>query len=185
MLTTITLNRTEQLDVDKHNRAGFSCGVKELDKFLQQKARKESPSLSLTFVATCAEDPAQILGYFSLSATNLRADDLPDDIRKKFGQYGVVPATLLGRLAVAENYQRSKDLRLGEFLLIDAMFRTWNAAQSVASFGMLVRILKGDKGDPTPFYDRFGFIRCAQTADSVYLPMKTSEGILQESGLIP
>lgn len=187
METTLTLNRPELLDVNKHDRAGFSCGVKDLDVFLHEKARKESPELSRTFVVTCVERPAEILGYFSLSSTNLRADDLPENVRKKLPRYDVLGATLLGRLAVAEKYQHgaARSLRLGELLLVDAELRTWTAAQSVASYGLVVKAVENEKGDPTSFYEHYGFIRCQHSKSMLYLPMKTIEGTLRQAGLIP
>lgn len=177
------MNPIEALDPKRHNRRGFTCGVEQLDVFLQQKARKETPELSLTFVLTCMEEPGEILGYYSLSATKLIADDLPSDLKKKIGHYGYVPATLLGRLATATKYQRKKELRVGELLLIDAMFRTHIAARNVASFGLIVDVFKSKDVDPTGFYRRYGFIECVETPNRMYLPTKTIEEILAEAGL--
>lgn len=180
----LTFSRIEALDHRRHNRRTFTCGVEQLDVFIQQKARKEAPDLSLTFVLTCREEPGEILGFYSLCATKLAATDLPSDLKKTLGHYGSIPATLLGRLAIATRYQRHKDLRIGETLLIDAMFRTHLAARNVASFGLIADILKTDVSDPTGFYRHYGFIECANTPDRMYLPMKTIEGALREAGLI-
>ncbi len=183
MHNSVRLNQTEVLDPKRHNRRNFTCGVEQLDVFIQQKARKEAPDLSLTFVLTCMEEPGEILGYYSLSATKLVADDLPNDLKRKIGQYGSIPATLLGRLATASKYQRNKELRIGELLLIDAMLRTHIAARNVASFGLIVDVLKSDGVDPTGFYRRYGFIDCTETQHRMYIPMKTIEEILTQAGL--
>lgn len=180
----ITLNQIEPLDHKKHDRTTFTCGVTALDTFFREKARKESPELSATFVLTCIEEPTLVLGYYSLSSATLRADDLPATLSKKLGHYGHVPATLLGRLAVHEQYQRLPDLRLGELLLINAMSKCYSASKNVASFGMIVRVLKGEKGDPTAFYEKYGFIRCEETADLMFLPLKTIEQSLRTAGLV-
>lgn len=123
------------------------------------------------------------MGYYTLSATKLESADLPERLKKRIGQYGAIPATLLGRLATARKYQRNKDLRIGENLLIDAMLRTRMAARSVASFGLIVDVLKTEAGDPTGFYRRYGFIECARTANRMYLPMTTIEALLRGAGL--
>lgn len=183
MLRKITLNSIEPLDPNRHNRRGFRCGVEQLDVFIQQKARKESPHLSLTFVLTCLEEPGEILGYYSLSATKLKSDDLPGDLKRKIGQYGWIPATLLGRLATATKYQRQKELRVGETLLIDAMLKSYLASRNVASFGLIVDVLKSENTDPTGFYRRYGFVECTNTRNRMYLPMKTVEEALHEAGL--
>lgn len=184
MHRALTLNAIELLDPARHKRASFTCGVKQLDDFLQTKARKDLPALSLTFVLTCAEEIGEILGYYSICAAHLRSDDLSPELRKKIGHYGAVPATLLGRLAVAEKYQHNNDLHIGEKLLVDAMLKTYTASRSVASFGLIVDVLVGEKGDPTAFYAKYGFINCAASPGKMYLPMKTIEEILKASELI-
>jgi hypothetical protein len=183
-LSPITFNLIEPLDTARHNRQSFTCGVEQLDVFLKQKARKESPDLSLTFVLTYAQEPGDIAGYYSLCATKLKADDLPDSLKKRIGHYGAIPATLLGRLATAKKFQRNKEMRIGETLLIDALFRTYRASLDVASFGMIVDILKSDEVDPTGFYTKYGFIECEETANRMYLPIATIKSILMKAELI-
>ncbi len=183
MHNSLTLNPIAKLDPSLHKREDFSSGVKQLDDFLKKKARKESPELSLTFVLTCTEEPGRIMGYYSLSSARLRSDDLPKDLMKRIGQYGAVPVTLLGRLAVDERFQRNKDLRVGETLLIDAMLKAYRASRSVASFGLIVDVLISEKVDPTNFYGKYGFLPCESTVDKMYLPMKTIEQILKAGDL--
>ena len=183
-MQSITLNQIELLDPVRHNRKSFTSGVAQLDAYLRTKARKDAPSLSLTFALTCKEEVGEILGYYSLSSAHLRSDDLPADLMKKIGHYGAIPATLLGRLAVAEAYQRTRELRVGEKLLVDATLRSYSASLSVASFGMIVDVLVGEKGDPTSFYEKYGFRKCANTAGKMYLPMKTIIQIMKAATLI-
>lgn len=177
-------NQIEPLDAARHNRAGFSCGVKKLDNFLKEQTRKQSPALSLTFVLTSAKEVGEIMGYYSLSSAQMRSDDLAPELMKKIGRYGAVPATLLGRLAVAEKYQGNKDLRIGEKLLIDAMLKTHTAALSVASFGLIVDAQKGEKGDPTGFYEKYGFVKCQATSGRLYMVKQTIDEILRAGELI-
>ena len=184
MADKITLVVPEALDPIRHDRAGFTCGAIQLDNFLKQQARKEAPDLSLTFVLTCREEPGAILGYYTLSSTKLQADDLPDPLKKTLGKYGSIPATLLGRLATAIRYQRNAELRVGEALVIDSMLRFHRASQDVASFGMVVDVLKTETTDPTGFYLRYGFIACTETTNRMYLPKQTITKILTESALI-
>jgi len=178
-----TFNPIELLDVALHNRKTFSCGVEVLDIFIQQKARRESPELSRTFVLTCSELPGEIFGYYSLSATRLSSNDLPDHIKKKIGQYGAIPATLLSRLSTSSKYQNSK-LRVGETLLIDAIHRSYRVSHDVASYGIVVDILKSPTSDPTKFYERYGFCLCVETPGRAYLPMHTVKSLLERAELI-
>ena len=41
-------------------------------------------------------------GYYTLSATSVKLTEFPADITRKLPRYPLVPATLLGRLAVAD-----------------------------------------------------------------------------------
>ncbi len=73
---------------------------------------------------------SNVAGYYTLSATSMNLGDLPDAIAKKLPDL-LVPAFLLGRLAIDKNY-RGKGL--GEMLLMDVLYhslRTEIAATSV------------------------------------------------------
>lgn len=137
------------------------------------------------FVLTPKESPETIIGYYSLSSLLVPAGGLPEDIRKKLPNYQAIGTTLLGKLAVAENWQREKcGLRLGEHLLIDAMRSSWISSQHVASYALVVDLVVGEKGDPTCFYTKNGFIHFLDNPAQLFLPMVTIEQTLRSSGLI-
>ena len=54
---------------------------------------------------------------------------------KKLPRYPLVPCILLGRLALDEGYQQKK---MGGFLLMDALHRSWENSKNVASVGVVV-----------------------------------------------
>lgn len=184
MSQEITFNQIELLDPTRHNREAFDCGVEQLNIFLKQKANKESGVLSKTFVLTCTQEPGEILGFYSLSATKLSVENLPDDLKKKYGHYGGIPATLLGRLASATKFQGNKDLRVGETLLIHAMKNSYQASLRVASYGLLVDVLISKEVDPRGFYQKYGFVSCENSDTKMYLPMKTIYATLKSSKLV-
>lgn len=126
-------HRIEALS-DNHRRDEFTCGVLALDRYLQKQARRDiSKGVSAAFVLT--PDGATISGFYTLSATELKLRDLPDEFVKKLPRYPSVPATLLGRLAVSTDFRRQG---LGETLLIDAMRRVLISTRSVASAAIVV-----------------------------------------------
>ena len=59
-------------------------------------------------------------GYFTLSSTSIQLAELPAQTVRKFPRYPLVPATLLGRLAVDH---RKKGKGYGRFLLADALYQ--------------------------------------------------------------
>jgi hypothetical protein len=183
----LTLNQPVILDVAKHNRAAFICGVSELDVFIKEKAKKEAEqNLNKTFVLTSKERPAEIIGYYTLSPKHIKTADLPIELTGRLPRYNNIGVTLLGRFAIADKYQSAtrKDLRLGTLLLNDAKFRAWRASQEIGSFALIVDVLVGEKGDPTAFYLRYDFIQFPNKPNQLYLPMKTIEKSLRTSGLI-
>jgi hypothetical protein len=47
----------------------------------------------------------KIAGYYTLSATSVRANDLPTDILKRLPRYPIMPVALMGRLAIDRRFQ--------------------------------------------------------------------------------
>ena len=89
-------------------------------------------------------------GYYTLSATGVKLTEFPADITRKLPRYPLVPATLLGRLAVGQNHQGRG---YGRFLLADALFRA--VRNEIASFAIIV-----DAKDEAArrFYERESFL---------------------------
>ena len=89
-------------------------------------------------------------GYYTVSATAVKLADLPDQIARRLPRYPLVPATLLGRLAVD---RRCQGKGYGRFLLADALYRV--ARSEIASFAVIV-----DAKDEAArrFYERESFL---------------------------
>jgi len=150
-----------------HDRAAFSCGSVELDTYLRERASQEArKQISASFVLVEDGDNS-VIGYYSLSATSILLDDLPEKTAKKLPGYPNIPATLLGRLAVDMHY---RGRGYGEVLLVDALRRAFQAATDVASFAIVV-----DSKDEQArlFYEHFGFISFPDYGLRMFLPMQT------------
>ena len=170
----------------KHDRKSFASGVAKLDNYLRDRAIGDTEkNISRVFVLTLKERPEAIIGYYSLSSLLVPVDGLPEKISKALPNYKTIGTTLMGKLAVAENWQADKcGLRLGEYLLLDAMRSTWLASQHVASFALVVDVLVGEKGDPTGFYTKNGFIPFQDNHARLFLPMTTIEKTLRANSII-
>jgi len=150
---------------DKHQREEFSCGVQPLDRYLQKQARQDaSKGVSAAFVIT--PDGATIAGFYTLSSTELKLRDLPDDFAKKLPRYPSVPAALLGRLAVSTKFRRQG---LGEVLLIDAMRRVLSTTRDIASTAIVV-----DAKDESvrQFYMQYDFVPLPLHPNRLFFPVK-------------
>jgi predicted GNAT family N-acyltransferase len=152
----------------KHDRAGFSCGVEALDKYLQKQASQDARKhAAVPFVLT--PDGKTIAGYYTLSQYAIDLGDVPEEVTRKLSRYPVVSATLLGRLAVSTAFHGKG---LGEKLLMDALYRSLKLSEEVASTGVVV-----DAKDEAAraFYRKYGFIEFPKIDKRLFLPVGTIE----------
>jgi ribosomal protein S18 acetylase RimI-like enzyme len=148
-----------------HKRQAFSCGVAALDRYFHELATQDiRRRVSNCFVASDAT--GMIAAYYTFAATSLPLSDLPADDAKRLPRYGVLPAGLIGRLAVD---QRFRGRRLGSALVIDAVRRA--AGADPAIFALVV-----DAKDAVAvaFYEHLGFRPFASRPMSLYLPIATA-----------
>ena len=104
----------------RYDRAGFSCGVEALDRYLQKQATQDiRRRVSACYVAL-EEMGSRIAGYYTLAAGSVPLTDLPEPLAKRLPRYPSVPVARLGRLAVDQTYRSRK---LGSALLWDAGMR--------------------------------------------------------------
>jgi predicted GNAT family N-acyltransferase len=108
-----------------------------------------------------------VLGYYTLSSFGINLKDLPEATARKFPRYPLVPATLLGRLAVDQNHHGKG---LGELLLMDALHRSLNLADVIGSAMVIVEAIDEQA---YKFYRNFEFLPCSDRKDRLFLPMET------------
>ena len=152
-----------------HDRTAFDCGVTALNSYLQQYARQDMErGIATPYVLVPSIHKTEIAGFYTLTATAVKLTDLPESTAKKLPRYPLVPATLLGRLAVGLTY-RGKGL--GERLLLDALKRSLEASRVVGSAAMIV-----DAKDPSGvrFYERYGFTLLPEQDLRLFIAMKTT-----------
>ena len=114
----------------QHDRSAFESGVEPLDRYFQVQAGQDTrKNMAAAFVLALPD--GAIGGYYTLSATSVNVAELPARITRKLPRYPLVPATLLGRLAV---YRRYQGKGYGRFLLADALFRSLR--NEIASFAV-------------------------------------------------
>lgn len=151
----------------QHRRKDFLCAAApELQEYLQKTARQDSDrDAGQTFVA--AFDNGTIVGYYTLSSLSIELQDLPQDSQNRLPRYPVVPAAMLGRLAVDDRYARQG---YGEFLLMDAFKRTARLSEQIAIYAVITE--PRDEKART-FYENFDFLAFPERTDRLFIPMKT------------
>ncbi|MDD5029971.1 MAG: GNAT family N-acetyltransferase [Rhodoferax sp.] len=153
------------LDVARHDRAGFVCGVPALDAYLAQLASQHvRKGVSAVYVLVDTEHPREVLGYYTLSAAELDATQLSAADRPHLPRYPV-PCFRMGRLACRLD-RRAQGL--GGVLLGCAVARCLQARKQVTALALLVDAK--DK-QARAFYLHYGFTQCADLPMRLYLPL--------------
>ena len=156
----------------KHQRAAFSCGVEALDTYLHKQAGQDlKKRAAVPFVIT--PDGETVAGYYTLSQYAVQLDDVPTEIARKLPRYPVVPATLLGRLAVSSAFRGQG---LGATLLMDALYRALAHSKEMASAGVVV---DAKDAEALSFYRKYGFLELPKVERRLFLPMGTVEELFR------
>jgi GNAT superfamily N-acetyltransferase len=139
--------RIEPLSGD-HDRSKFLSGADALDRYFREQASQDiKRRIATCFVAVSVT--TQEAGYYTLTATGVALNALAPPIAKKLPRYPVVPAVLLGRLAVTRLYQSHG---LGGILLADALMRT-----ARADLGVFAMVVDAKDEAAQRFYEHYGF----------------------------
>lgn len=154
-----------------YDRQAFSCGVDPLDRYLQTQATQDiRRRVANCFVAKSA-DSNSIAGYYTFSAASVPMLDLPSETAKRLPRYPVVPAALIGRLALDLQY---RGRGLGAALLFDAIARAARADTGIFA------ILIDAKDDATAaFYRHHGFQPFAARPLRLFLPIGTAVKLVE------
>ena len=155
-----------------HDIASFSCGSEPLDRYLKKLASQDARNrVAAPFVLVDTDD--RVIGYYTLTAFSTMLGELPDPIARKLPKYPVVPATLLGRFARDLNH---RGRGLGEYLLMDALHRSWQTSKQIASYAVVVDA-KDDAA--VAFYQAYEFQIFPDHASRLFLPMKKIERLFR------
>jgi GNAT superfamily N-acetyltransferase len=145
----------------QHDRSLFRSGVEALDRYFRTQAGQEArKNISAPFVLVLPD--GAIGGYYTLSSTAVKLNELPPDVTRRLPRYPLIPATLLGRLAVDIRY-RGKGY--GRFLLADALHRC--VRNEIASFAVIV---DAKDGAARRFYERESFLPLLDQPMKLYRP---------------
>ncbi len=145
-----------------HDRSTFESGVEPLDRYLRVQAGQDARKfLAAPFVLVLPD--GAVGGLYTLSATSIHLTSLPEPIARKLPRYPLVPATLLGRLAVD---RRQQGKGYGRFLLADALNRALES--EIAAYAVVVDA-KDDNA--RRFYERESFLPFPDQPMKLFRPM--------------
>jgi ribosomal protein S18 acetylase RimI-like enzyme len=161
------LSYAVEILADCHDRGFFDCGVEPLNRYLRQQASQDIRRYVATICVAVTKGGA-VAGYYSLAAAGVLQTILPEELQKKMPRYNMLPAVLLGRLAVDLKH---RGRGLGVRLLTDAF------ALSLSSPLAWTLFLTDAKDDlARSFYEHFGFKRLKDSPLHLYI---TRQAILK------
>ena len=149
-----------------HYKAAFSSGNAALDRYLRQQASQDVRRLLASCFVAVEATNQDVAGYYTLAATSILAADLPMDFLARLPRYPVLPAALVGRLAIDGRFQRRG---LGGALLADAALRVLRG--DTRAFALVV---DAKDAAAAAFYHHHGFGPFAGRPLSLFLPLATA-----------
>jgi len=156
----------------EHDLSLFDCGTPSLTEWLQRFARQNQQAGAAKVYVAHHRDHI-VTGYHSLTASSVGRDDAPARIAKGLANHPV-GVVLLGRLAV-DHRQNGKGL--GKALLLDALMRTAQAAETIGIRALLVHAIDENA---KRFYLHFNFEVSPVDSMHLMLLLKDLHALLKE-----
>ena len=147
------------------DRSAFSCGAAALDRYLREQASQDAKRLVASCFLLRQAETGAVAGYYTLAATSVPASDLPMEMLKRLPRYPILPAALVGRLAVDQRFQNRG---LGGVLLADAALRVLRSDMKAMAL-----VVDAKDEAAVAFYRRQGFLSFANRSQSLFLPLAT------------
>jgi GNAT superfamily N-acetyltransferase len=153
-----------------HDRRGFIFGKEPPDRYFQQQVTQDARRhLATPFVMVMPD--GSIGGFYTLSSTALRLVDLPEDIARRLPRYPLIPASLIGRLAID---QRHHGQGWGSFLFLDALYRC--SRSEIASFAVVVDAIDDEARG---FYAHHSFLPLPDSPYRLFRRMSDIEALFR------
>lgn len=153
---------------DGHDRNGFRCGKESLERYLRETAKGhllKGVGITRVLVEQGALAPMPILGYFTLTTILAEAANWPGAAKGLPNM--PVPMVLLGRLAVALDWQGKGIARL----LLAAARKI--AASSMRGTGGIGLAVDAADEELVGFYEKYGFKRIGDDSLRLFLPLSS------------
>jgi GNAT superfamily N-acetyltransferase len=164
--------RKEQLSRN-HHRAGFDCGVEELNTFLRNTARRQDERhLVRTTVLVDVDHPERILAYYSTAPCEIAP---PPGVRAWKNYPHPIPFLRMARLA-SDLSVRGRGF--GELALLAAIEDAATISRRFTAIGGLVVDAKNPHA--AAFYERYGFVRIEKDGLQLFMPIQDCVSLIDE-----
>lgn len=127
---------------------GFDCGIKNMNAWLLQTARKWQRGGGCQ-VMVLADEQRQVKAFYALSAGQISRERAPKPMQRNAPD--PLPVVVMGRLAVSLDCQGKS---VATSLMLDAFDRVLAVRETIGVTALMVHALSEDV---VPFYEKFGF----------------------------
>jgi len=168
----------EPLDPERHDRAGFSCGVAQVDNFFHRTANKLARAGNVRVFVMRSPD-GDLVGFYAINAHGVDYRDLPPRFARTRPGHGTIPAAYLSMMGVDRRFAGQGH---GGELLVDALLRIHRLSREIGTAVVMLDVL--DCGDPgkvamrQALYAKFGFAPLASDPKRMFLPVATVDRLL-------
>ena len=114
-----------------------------------------------------ANDTNAIAGFYTISSSSIRLDQLSQATRKKLSRYNDVPVVRIGRLAVDQEF---RGRGLGSTLIYDAIKRVVQSG-----IGVYAVVVDAKDENAIAFYKHMEFEVLEDKHDVLYLPIASTK----------
>lgn len=160
MSVSITIEPLES----RHDRKAFASGEPALDRYFRELASRDvKRRVSNCFVAVAE---GVVAGYYTFAAASFPLNGLSDDEAKRLPRYPLLPAGLIGRLAVDARF---RGRRIGGALVMDAVARAARADPAIFAI-----IVDAKDESAVDFFRHLGFRRFESRPRSLFTPVATA-----------
>jgi len=164
--------RKEQLSRN-HHRAGFDCGVEELNRFIRNTARRQDERhLVRTTVLVDVDHLERILAYYSTAPCEIAP---PPGVRAWKNYPYPIPVLRMARLASDLSVQGRG---FGELALLAAIEDAATISRGFTAIGGLVVDAKDQRA--AAFYEKFGFVRIEEGGLQLFMPIQDCVSLMDE-----
>lgn len=152
-------------DADEKKLSSFSCGNKDLDKYLKKYAlTNDQNGYGKTFIL---EDNDEIVGFFTLCSASIQFEEYPSKLLDKLPKYPI-PCIKIAGLAVSKSHQ---DKGYGKELLKQSFIKVLSVSNTIG-----IRLVIVDAKETSKvFYEKYGFIKLKDNGLTYFLPVGTIE----------
>lgn len=163
----------EPFDPARHDRAGFTCGVAQVDNFFRKTANKLSNADNVR-VFVMVDSAGALVGFYAVNAHAVHYQDLPDRFARTRPGHGVIPAAYISMIGVDARHQGRG---YGGDILVDCLRRLARAADELGIAVIMLDVL--DCGNAAAverrraLYTGYGFLPLPSNELRLFMPTAT------------